>query len=184
MTTSFLEEGWSLLKKNLNETLWKKIRNMTNQKQDLKIELQSLIFLYKTIFTGPSVPLYYSYNYWFSMELTKFFSFLKEYEEKDRYENYAFEIKREILDIWSYNEPLFQNEKCYDVKRLKSSSFDLLMYNENTILSGMDKKPEIKTLKNKILPLLQYLVNTKENETLTKKYISDIIADMEKYKNP
>lgn len=184
MTTNFLEEGWLLLKKNLNETLWSKIRSMTNQKQDLKIELQALIFLYKTIFTGPSIPLYYSYNYWFSMELTKFFSFLKEYEEKDRYENYAFEIKREILDIWSYNEPLFQNEKYYDVKSLKSSSFDLLMYNENTILSGIDKKPEIKTLKNKILPLLQYLVNTKENESLTKKYISDIIADMEKYKNP
>jgi hypothetical protein len=178
MASAFLEEAWMLLKNRMPDVIWEKIRCfilMGQKEQAMKKEEDALRYLQKALFCSPSIPSSLGYSYWVYLELSNFFSLIGNQNEKEKYQDKAKEIKRQIIEIWGAKAPIFLDEKFHMWGQLKINAFDILDEEEKTIAAG-----KTKNLKDKILPLLHYLINLKENETLIRKYTSDMINEMEK----
>ena len=171
----FLEEAWMLLKRRMPDLIWERIRCFILMgQQAMKREEDALIYLQQALFCSPSIPSSLGYSYWVCLELTNFFSLIGNQGEKEKYQGMAKEIKKKIIDIWGGHAPIFLDEKFHMWGQLKKNSFDILD-EEEKIRPG-----KLKNTKDKILPLLHYLINLKENETLIRRHMSDIITEMEK----
>ncbi|MEQ8221102.1 MAG: tetratricopeptide repeat protein [Candidatus Eremiobacterota bacterium] len=172
--STFLEEAWMLLKSRMPDLIWERIRCFILMgQQAMKREEDALIYLQQALFCSPSIPSSLGYSYWVCLELTNFFSLIGNQSEKEKYQDMAKEIKKKIIDIWGAHAPIFLDEKFHMWGQLKKNSFDIL--DEEKIPAG-----KLKNTKDKILPLLHYLINLKENETLIRRHMSDIITEMEK----
>ena len=174
MTTWYLEEAWKLLKKRIPPFLFEKISLVIEGGFSIRKQEDLLYHIQNIYFFTPSLVSAVEYLYQINAELSKVFLLLEDEEKSAAYDKGAKDLKRQLLDICGYDADFFYGS---DDKEKKCSSFDIIMYNEK-IFSNKNKKSQPQSLKNKILPLLDYLKNLKENETLIKKYISEVITDM------
>jgi len=171
MAVWYQEEAWQLLKIRIPRPLWKKFNFLTPGKDySIKKHQKALFIIQNILFGNLSLHSSSAYSYRIYMELAKFFDLFEDEKEREKYEKLSKERKREIIDLLGEEMPVFVDDK------VSFKSYNIIIDDEELPSEAVQTGQE-GSLKNKILPLIHYLKNVKENETLIRKYISEVISE-------